>query len=402
MNTYDGNTLNGTELFMAGDVINFTYSGVGKPISLMPGEYVFECWGAAGGSWTNGWMRGKGAYVAGELELKDLATFHVFVGQMPGQNVTAGGWNGGGNGDGSSGSGGASDIRLLSGAWNNANGLRSRIMVAGAGGGVSVYSSNNTDTSHGGELTGLENGYASSRAYGGTQTAGGAGALWTGYQNQRGANGAFGTGGHAAAGTNSQGSGGGGGWYGGGAGSWSKGGGGSSFISGHPGCNAVASQASGTHTGQPVHYSDIIFTNTKMIAGNKSMPDPFGENFVIGNLNHGYVRITVVFNPIIVSEIYFIKFDDKMLYFDEVTDDWEILDREMGQFTLQDIIDYGLGSDSPYLTAKHLHKLGKFGVSGRVEFIKGTHKIDHLKTLTFLSHDKLLTIGDRFRYNVNQ
>lgn len=65
-------------------------------------------------------------------------------------------------------------------------------------------------------------------------------------------------------------SGGGGGYYGGKGGqtSGALGTGGSSFISGHPGCNAI--NASGSHTGQPIHYSGVQFYNTSMQAGARS------------------------------------------------------------------------------------------------------------------------------------
>ena len=77
--------------------------------------------------------------------------------------------------------------------------------------------------------------------------------------------------------------GGGGGYYGGYGGNHAAnvdrgGGGGSSFISGHAGCNAL--NASGSHTGQPVHYSGLQFYDTNMQAGVRG-----------GN---GYVRISPV------------------------------------------------------------------------------------------------------------
>ncbi len=64
----------------------------------------------------------------------------------------------------------------------------------------------------------------------------------------------------------------GGGYFGGGGGvtsaynvGGSSGGGGSSFISGYSGCNAV--NISGALTGQPNHYSGIVFTNASMQTG---------------------------------------------------------------------------------------------------------------------------------------
>ena len=64
--------------------------------------------------------------------------------------------------------------------------------------------------------------------------------------------------------------GGGSGYYGGkgGQGDGVVGYGGSSFISGYAGCNAI--NASGSHTGQAVHYSGLQFYNTSMQAGARS------------------------------------------------------------------------------------------------------------------------------------
>ena len=108
-------------------------------------------------------------------------------------------------------------------------------------------------------------------------------------------------------------SGGGGGYYGGGHGihpgnTWSGGGGGSSFISGHNGCNAIASSSTQnniTHTGQSVHYSGYKFSDTIMIdgAGYKwtnvkgslvGMPTFDGNSTMTGNSSAGYAKITLV------------------------------------------------------------------------------------------------------------
>ena len=258
---------------------DFSTVGTGS-ITLEPGEYVMECWGAQGGrgrtNWTLNHYGGYGAYTKGTISLSSSQSFYTYVGGKgndSGSNGkcgnTTGGWNGGGNGGkdsncdskpepGAAG-GGASDIRLTGGAWNDATSLRSRIMVA-AGGGGAVYS---YDGGKGGGLQGLGGDPYLSAA---SQTGG--------YAAGRGGNGL-----NAGCGDG----GGGGGYYGGYGGNHAAnvdrgGGGGSSFISGHAGCNAL--NASGSHTGQPVHYSGLQFYDTNMQAGVRG-----------GN---GYVRISPV------------------------------------------------------------------------------------------------------------
>jgi hypothetical protein len=112
------------------------------------GYYKFECWGASGGrSIRNGGLcelGGLGGYTSGVIKLNEGDTFYIYVG---GQGTNgkvrtnvAGGWNGGGLGtwdnrddEASGGGGGATDIRIVSGDWDNIDSLKSRIMVAGAG-----------------------------------------------------------------------------------------------------------------------------------------------------------------------------------------------------------------------------------------------------------------------------
>jgi hypothetical protein len=127
------------------------------PLTLYPGSYRIECWGASGGiGRTNGVLKfqgGKGAFVSGDILLKTKRTFYLFVGgkgqdgSASANTVAAGGYNGGGNGgkdindnDGSGGGGGASDIKLINGTYNDITSLRSRIIVA-AGGPGSVFES---------------------------------------------------------------------------------------------------------------------------------------------------------------------------------------------------------------------------------------------------------------------
>ena len=178
--------------------------------------------------------------------------------------------------------------------------LRSRIMVAGAGSGVSNFTHASIGGA-GGALAGLPGvvNQASTphiAGGGGTQTAGGVkgGSGGNTGWNYYGYAGAFGIGGNAHI---DHGSGGGSGYYGGGGGGAvdggvSSGGGGSSFISGYAGCDAVIE--AGSHTGQANHYSGKIFTNTQMIDGTGSMPNPRGSGNITGNTGNGYAKITLL------------------------------------------------------------------------------------------------------------
>jgi hypothetical protein len=253
----------------------YTSNGSYYTVTLQPGKYIFETWGARGGNGSGGY----GGYAAGQLNLTVARTFYIYVG-------SSAGYNGGGSSRLSySIGGGATDIRLNNGAWNDITSLRSRIIVAGGGGGNGGYSAQSAGAIAGG-LTGYIGGdHYGNPGTGGTQTYGGsAGRLyWYGATN-----GSFGIGGNAETASNTSAGAGGGGYYGGGGGSSdysnyndlddSGGGGGSSFVSGYSGCNAINS--SGVHTGQPNHYSGLTFINTTITAGS--------------NLGDGKAKITRV------------------------------------------------------------------------------------------------------------
>ena len=188
--------------------------------------------------------------------------------------------------------GGATDIRLTNGDWDHFNSLKSRIIVAGGGGGFG-YSWSVYFPGVGGGLNG-QDAYGSRiwtfAGTGGSQTSGG-----IGYESDKytGLNGLFGKGGNGY-GNYDGGGGGGGGYYGGSGGIVDSGSGGSSFISGHTGCNAISSSSTENniiHTGQPNHYSGYVFTNTVMKAGNESMPSPTGGTET-GHSGNGYCKIT--------------------------------------------------------------------------------------------------------------
>lgn len=261
------------------------------------GTYKVEAWGAQGA----GDVGGKGGYTRGNLAMSKSENYYIYVGGRNGYNGGAAGCSDSLRG------GGASDIRLVSGAWNNATSLNSRIMVAGGGGG---NQHGIVTPGHGGGLsgtTGIPNGkYTQYKSTGGTQTSGGT--VNNHFANyKKGTNGSFGTGGTGGCDSGAYGGsyGGGGGYYGGAGGSrlyggnWS-GGGGSSYISGHNGCIAIKSASdrsakcsSASNINCSYHYSGKIFTSTTTITGNNTMPSTTGSNET-GHNGNGYVKIIYV------------------------------------------------------------------------------------------------------------
>lgn len=187
-----------------GQELLYGYTGAVEEITLYPGKYQLECWGAQGGSYSS-YTGGAGGYSTGVLDLLTSTPIQAFI-YVGGTTATVyGGFNGGGNGYSSGmGGGGGSDIRLLS------DSLYSRVIVAGGGGGA-MYA-------NGGRGGGL-NGYAgqdstteqtgSSRNGGGASQTGG-GIAW----NQSTWVGKFGEAYHHP-GSGYENGGGGGGWYGG-------------------------------------------------------------------------------------------------------------------------------------------------------------------------------------------
>lgn len=250
---------------------NFNYTGNVTKILFEKGVYYVECWGGSGGKACVNKVYygnvGKGGYAYGELTLPTTVNLFLYVGGVGGNATYSregnGGFNGGGNGGGDTdggsnndsggGGGGASDIRLEAGNWY------SRIIVAGGGGACSGYNR------WGGNGGGFSGGYGwnnlSSMAVSpGTQNCCSVGV---------GGRGTAGKGGGYVGG-----GGGGGGYFGGNGGGSLKltskrqgegGGGGSGFVSGLSGCNAV--DVSGNLTGQPNHYSGLIFREAGMRSG---------------------------------------------------------------------------------------------------------------------------------------
>lgn len=234
------------------DTTTFNYTGNEQYIDLAPGAYKLECWGASGGdadNWSSlgGYAHpGNGGYTSGTIYISEIKRLYIQVGSK-GSN---GGYNGGGYGSTAPKGGGASDIRLLSGAWNNLDGLKSRIIVAGGGGSDEWGYSNG---GHGGNLIGGtgtagRTGNGQRTCYGGSQTAGGSGYI----------NGGFGYGGYSTVSTDLGGCGG-GGWYGGGTNLYSGGGGGgSSYAAGYAECD---------NTYHISHQEEIVLYNVVFQSG---------------------------------------------------------------------------------------------------------------------------------------
>ena len=293
------------------------YSGTGQQwVAPVAATYTMECWGANGGAATftvhpgasgNG---GTGGYTKGEINLANNSSLYVYVGSVGGvvnSGNSGGGWNGGGNGvndwdsnNRASAGGGATDIRITNGNWNNTTSLRTRIMVAGGGGGACQ-----SQGGDGGGLIGLylDYGYAN---YGSGSASDGQG----GKQNGATSNGGFSYGtttssfGTGSAGL-SIGGGGGGGWWGGAGGSRAPkhdgaGGGGSSFISGHPGCNAV-NTSTGAHLGASttIEYNHVTYTFTSTV-----MIDGSGKQWTTASQTTGGTAVGIPAKPETTSDGY--------------------------------------------------------------------------------------------------
>lgn len=287
-----------------GSETEFKYTGNYQEYEVKDtGYYYIECLGAKGGKnnweWTLLENAGTGGYASGIIKLNKGEKLFIYVGQKgengtntPGK-LTATSFNGGGAGigspdgnDGGGAGGGATDIRLISGKYDDFNSLKSRIIVAGGGSGGATVAGDFKNKAGGSGGGIIANGsvwrYPSTEnknhMYNATQTSG--------YK--------FGIGENGQSYNNAGGAGAGGGYYGGkssreiypgGAG------GGSGFISGYDGCDAIAENSTEDniiHTGQSVHYSGKKFLNATLLDGN-SNKIPYKNSDFNGN---GYTSIT--------------------------------------------------------------------------------------------------------------
>ncbi|MDE7395435.1 MAG: hypothetical protein K2M95_04890, partial [Clostridiales bacterium] len=259
---------------------NIGMDGTVQSVTLQPGVYKLEVWGASGGEGfgannnnTSTFVTsvgGKGGYSYGTVTLAKTTTLYVAVGGHGSDRYWSerktpvigggGGWNGGGNtiSHTGSGGGGATHIALSKQGdgqlKNYASNKNDVLIVAGGGGGASFTSDKagqsllNGRGSAGGLVGGNGAGtYSESyktrcrglgaitdlTAQGGT--GGGHGVQTTSSHNHTSTysvtvgNGSFGQGG-LGVGSDHGGGGGGGGWYGGGGGDINGGGGGSGFV----------------------------------------------------------------------------------------------------------------------------------------------------------------------------
>ena len=87
-----------------GKTTTYSYTGGMQSVTLQPGTYKLEAWGAQGGNGASDQIGGKGGYSTGILKITTPTTLYIGVGGSPGYSKT-GGWNGGGTG-GSMGAGG--------------------------------------------------------------------------------------------------------------------------------------------------------------------------------------------------------------------------------------------------------------------------------------------------------
>ena len=304
---------------------DFSYTGDVQEFKVpYSGEYLLEVWGAKGGDYNATYLGGKGGYSKGVISLKKGEIIYIYVG---GKGTTAVGYHEGGYNGGArsthrteypSGSGGgATDIRIVGGTWNNSDSLFSRFIVAGGGGSASPSGDNKNhgNGGYGGGLTGgagTANYSSSIPGGGGTQTAGGTRKVCG--SNQPGI---FGKGGDPDVNTNGCFAGaGGGGWYGGGAGdsSGSGGGGGSGFA-------LTADSVLNTPEGYTV-TNDYYLKDTEVIAGNAEMPSFNSDETMIGNNDDGYARVTLLSRSFVIDiDVQNAKLDQE---FDKEIFDYEL------------------------------------------------------------------------------
>ena len=262
-------------------VTDYAYTGAAQTVTLKPGRYKLECWGAQGGYRSSSTYGGKGGYSVGEISLEKQTTVYVYVGGSGNTGKTSGGFNGGGMRSTYNGGGGATDIRI------GTDSLYARVIVAGGGG--SDGASSKTGMYGGGTTGGSSTQSYGSGGYGGTQT----GNTWstttqpTGTSSNSDCYAGFGFGGNGVYRSSGYGGAGGGGWYGG-SGSYPDssgdddrgGGGGSGFV--WTGSNA------------PTGYlldSTYYLTSASTSAGNTSFTAPGGSSET-GHTGDGYARIT--------------------------------------------------------------------------------------------------------------
>lgn len=286
--------------------------GINKTITLPPGIYKLECWGAQGGKYgklasgaitgtSSGNYGGKGGYSIGTLTLKKETKLFLYPGGRPefsyyhnfkyypasGGTITLAGCVQGYNGGGASGvassrnpgaGGGGTDIRI------GQDSLYARVIVAGGGGGA--YGDNTN-----GALTTL---------YGGGENGGYYSGYWAGSdvkatQTKAGDGGSFGLGGDGKNYSSSSYAcpGGGGGWYGGGSYTSLSDVLNRSYLAGGGSGYVYTSSTASNYPSGCLLNSSYYLTDAQTIAGNASIP-LFDGGTGTGNVGMGAIRITVI------------------------------------------------------------------------------------------------------------
>jgi hypothetical protein len=271
------------------DKKEFLYPCGSNKISCYPFEvvlpastYLFECYGASGGISGNG-RGGYGAYVSGYIKLKTAQRIFLFLGAQGHTTDWQQSFNGGGrcrlNGGGGTG-GGSTDIRLVNST--GLDGLVSRIIVAGAGGGgISWHTGGNGG--NGGIFSGGDgrvvmssSTYSITSSKAGSVSNGGNGGRCVTHGSSchntyHAYNGGFGFGGDAN--YHCYGGGGGSGYFGGGGGAVTSGvvgsgAGGSSYISGYNGFHTFKIENGQLKdTNSENHSSGLVFYNVYLQSG---------------------------------------------------------------------------------------------------------------------------------------
>lgn len=272
--------------------MNFAYTGKAQSVTLEPGKYVLECWGAQGGYRSNSSYGGKGGYSTGTLTLTQKTTIYIYVGGS-GNSVTSasnsiypGGFNGGGYRYNYKGGGGATDIRIGSAS------LYARVIVAGGGG---SDGSPNYSGGYAGGVSGTRGNFGCGLyGYGGSQTASYSSLSAINSQGTTNSSSncaaGFGFGGFGCYYASGYGGAGGGGWYGGqgtypdGSGDDDGGGGGGS------GYVYTSSSASNYPQGCLLN-SSYYLSDASNLSGNESFKSPSGATET-GHSDNGYCRIT--------------------------------------------------------------------------------------------------------------
>ena len=285
----------------------FDFKAKDEPYSiyLPKGQYLFQCWGASGNDKDEA-LPGKGGYTSGIISLNKGRTFYVYVGRK-GSMSSSPQFNYANDYVYYRHGGSATDIRLEKGNnWFDFHSLASRIMVSGGGGGFERINGGNAGGLIGETGVGTNAYFA---AEGGTQTRGGSYASH--YSYGHGTSGKFGIAGNGYCNDRTSsncdsGPGGGAGYYGGGGNAYAgSGGGGSSYVSGYEGCDSISKESSEdniTHTGSPIHFSELFFYDPVIKGGNETMISPKGVR-TIGNEGDGFARISVISGPLRFASI---------------------------------------------------------------------------------------------------